>query len=394
MDPPDAHPGAGKLGPIHSRPVAGGQEIEDVQAPQAGAGVRDGAATLRVLAQTAYPLSAPSPRVRIASFVPFLRPHGVTLDVHPTMTDAEYAVISSRASALRKSCVLTAALSRSLLHRRPEHDLLLVQRLRLLTPVPGLDPPRRVDVYDLDDALFIGSPSAVNRRFQWIKQDTRRCGAYLRRAKLVIAGNSFLAAEANRHARRVEIVPSCVDPARQDLHVHEERDVVVVGWIGSRTTSAYLPTVLPAMERLNRGRLRAKLVLVGADPALKAPWIEHRPWSLAAENGHLASFDIGIMPLPDTEWARGKCGYKVLQYFAAGVPAVASPVGVAPELIGQDRGLLAASSEDWQAALEQLIADVEERRQRGAAARQFVERYYSYQRWAPELASLLRSVPA
>jgi glycosyltransferase involved in cell wall biosynthesis len=379
--------------PLHSLPVVDGQEIEDVQAPQPGARVTHGAAPLRVLAQTAYPLSAPSPRVRLASFVPFVRPYGVALDVHTAMTDAEYAVISSRASALHKSSVLAVALSRSL-RRRPEHDLLLVQRLRLLTPFPGLDPPRRVDVYDLDDALFIGSPAAVNRRFQWAKQEARRCIEYLRRSTLVIAGNPFLADRARQHARRVEIVPSCVDPTRQDLHIHEERDVVIVGWIGSRTTSAYLPAVLPAMEQLNRGRLRAKLVLVGADPALKAPWIEHRPWSLATENSDLASFDIGIMPLPDTEWARGKCGYKTLQYFAAGVPAVASPVGVAPELIGQDRGLLAASSEDWRAALERLIVDVEERRQRGAAARQFVERHYSYQRWAPELASLLRSVPA
>jgi Glycosyl transferases group 1 len=380
--------------PLHSLPVADGQEIEDVDAPQLGPLLTDDAAPLRVLAETAYPLSAPSPRVRMATFTPFLRPYGVTLDVHPTMTDAEYSVISSRASALRKSSVLAVALSRSLLRRRPEHDLLLVQRLRLLTPLPGLDPPRRVDVYDLDDALFIGSPAAVNRRFQWAKQETRRCIDYLKRSRLVIAGNAFLADRARQYARRVEVVPSCVDPARQSLHVHDDAEVVVVGWIGSRTTSAYLPAVLPAMERLNRGRLRAKLVLVGADPALKAPWIEHRPWSLAAENSDLASFDIGIMPLPDTEWTRGKCGYKVLQYFAAGVPAVASPVGVAPELIGQDRGLLAASSEDWHAALEQLIADVEERRQRGAAARQFVERHYSYQRWAPELASLLRSVPA
>jgi glycosyltransferase involved in cell wall biosynthesis len=310
------------------------------------------------------------------------------------MTDAEYAVISSPASALRKSRALTAALARSLLRPSPEHDLLLVQRLRLLTPLPGMDPPRRVDVYDLDDALFIGSPSAVNRRFGWAKQEARRCVEYLRRAKLVIAGNSFLAAEASRHARRVEVVPSCVDPARQDLHVHEERDVVVVGWIGSQTTSAYLAEVLPVMERLNHDRLRAKLVLVGADPALRASWIEHRPWSLATENDDLASFDIGIMPLPDTDWARGKCGYKTLQYFAAGVPAVASPVGVAPELIGQDRGILAASPEEWRGALEQLIADAEERGQRGAAARQFAERHYSYHRWAPELATLLRSVSA
>jgi glycosyltransferase involved in cell wall biosynthesis len=345
-----------------------------------------------VLAQTAYPLSAPSPRVRIATFAPFLLPHGVALDYSPTLTNDEYLTLLSQVSALRKATVLAIAASRAV--RRRENDVLLVHRLRLLSPLPAFDPPRRLDVYDFDDALFLGSTASVNRRFRWAKQETRRCVEYLRRTRLVIAGNAFLAAEASRHAHRVEVVPSCVDPARQDLHVHEERDVTVVGWIGSRTTSAYLPMVLPAIERLNRDRLRAKLVLVGADPALEAPWIEHRPWSLAAANDDLASFDVGVMPLPDTEWARGKCGYKALQYFAAGIPAVASPVGVAPELIGQDRGILAASPEDWSAALERLVADAQERRQRGAAARQFVERHYSYQRWAPELASLLRSVPA
>jgi hypothetical protein len=125
---------------------------------------------------------------------------------------------------------------------------------------------------------------------------------------------------------------------------------------------------------------------------LRASWIEHRPWSLATEAADLASFDIGIMPLPDTDWARGKCGYKILQYFSAGVPAVASPVGVNSELIGSDRGLLAASTTDWHSALERLIDDAAERRERGAAAREFVEREYSYQRWAPELAALLHSV--
>lgn len=352
----------------------------------------EGAAHPYVLAETAYPLSTPGPRVRIAAFASFLRQHGVALEHYPTLTDAGYEILSSQASVARKSAVLAAATSRAVLRRRPQHDLLLIHRLRLMNPLPGLDPPRRVDVYDFDDALYLGSPSSVNRRFHWAKQEARRCVEYLRRSRLAIAGNSFLADHARQYARRVEVVPSCVDPGRQNLHAHHDVDVVTVGWIGSQTTSAYLARVLPAFERLNAHRLRAKLVLVGADPALSAPWIEHRPWSLATENRDLAVFDIGIMPMPDTDWARGKCGYKVLQYFAAGVPAVASPVGVAPGLIGRERGVLAASSDDWRVALERLIADAAERRERGATARAFVERHYSYQRWAPELAEMLRSV--
>jgi glycosyltransferase involved in cell wall biosynthesis len=349
-------------------------------------------AALRVLGETAYPLTVASARVRIASFAPFLLSHGVELRYLPTLTEREYGLLVSTAPAPRKAIVLAAAAARAALRRERVEARSLVHRLRLPSPVPGVDPPRRLDFYDLDDALFLGSASPANRRFAWAKQEARRCVAYLRRARQVIAGNSFLAERSREHARNVEVVPTCVDPTAQPLRAHADADVVTVGWIGSHTTSDYLAPVLPAFEHLNSGGLRARLVLVGADTRLSAPWIEHRRWSLASERDDLASFDIGIMPLPDTEWVRGKCGYKLLQYFAAGVPAIASPVGVNPALIGADRGFLPTSVEDWQAALGRLISDVDERRERGAAAREFVEREFSYQRWAPELASLIRSV--
>jgi glycosyltransferase involved in cell wall biosynthesis len=351
----------------------------------------EGAPPLRILGETAYPLSVASARVRIASFAPFLRAHGIELGYYPTLTNVQYRVLASAASVPRKGIVLASSAVRAAMPRAA-HDLLLVHRLRLLTPLPGVDPPRRLDIYDLDDALFLGSAAATNRRFQWAKQEARRCVQCLDRASLVIAGNAFLASRAREHARRVEVVPSCVDPTLQPLRTHREAEVVTVGWIGSQTTVEYLRAVLPVFTKVNSGGIRARLVVIGADPALRADWIEHRRWSGTREATDLASFDVGIMPLPDTEWARGKCGYKILQYFSAGVPAIASPVGVNSELIGSERGLLASSDKDWHSALEQLIGDAIERRERGAAARAFVEREYSYQRWAPELAALLRSV--
>jgi glycosyltransferase involved in cell wall biosynthesis len=351
----------------------------------------DGTAPLAILAETAYPATVASARVRIASFAPFLAPHGIDLAYRPSLTAEQYRLLTSTASVPHKAAVL----ARSAIHGAlpaPKHDLLMVHRLRLLSPLPGLDPPRRLDVYDLDDALFLGSTTKVNRRFQWAKQEARRCLQYMRGSRLVIAGNAFLAAKARESARWVEIVPSCVDPSRQPLRVHASADVVTVGWIGSQTTSGYLKPLLPVFAALNNRALRARLVLVGADPTLRAEWIEHRPWSQASEAADLASFDIGIMPLPDTDWARGKCGYKILQYFSAGVPAIASPVGVTTQLIGTDRGLIASSAEQWKVALDQLIVDFDARREQGLAARAFAEREFSYQRWAPELAALLRSL--
>jgi glycosyltransferase involved in cell wall biosynthesis len=347
---------------------------------------------LDVLAETAYPRRVASARVRIANFAPLLERHGVTLSYRSALTDADYGVLASPGRVAGKSVTLGRAAARSVLRSRPEHDLLLVHRLRLLHPLPGFDPPRHLDVYDLDDALFLGFTGGVNRRFRWTKQEASRSIECLRRSRLVLAGNAFLAGRARQYARRVEVVPSCVDPSRQPLRAHAERSPVTVGWIGSPTTSPYLRLVLPALARVNAGRVRARLVLVGADPAITAPWIEHRPWSLASEADDLASFDIGIMPQPDDDWARGKCGYKVLQYFAAGVPAIGSPAGITPELIGTERGLMAATPEDWHRALVTLIEDPEQRRALGAAGREFAERRYSYQHWAPQLAELLRSV--
>lgn len=353
----------------------------------------EGKAPLRVLGETAYPLTAASARVRVANFAPFLGSEGVDLTFRPTLSDGDYGVLKSEAAAPRKAMVLAKSVTRAALPR-DGYDLLLVHRLRLLNPFPGLDPPRGLDVYDLDDALFLGFPAEVNRRFQWTKQEARRSIQCMRRARLVLAGNSFLAAKASEYARRVEVVPSCVATDGQPLHEHGPADTVNVGWIGSHTSSANLEPLLEVFARLNESRLRARLVVVGGDTGVRAEWVVHRPWSLEREPDELAGFDIGIMPLPDTEWAKGKCGYKLLQYFAAGVPGIASPVGVAPELIGAERGLLAASPEEWYEALDRLIRDHDERRERGVAARDFVKRRYSYRHWAPELAGLLRSLAA
>jgi glycosyltransferase involved in cell wall biosynthesis len=351
----------------------------------------EGHAPLRILGATAYPVTAASARVRVAQYIPFLRRHNIELEYEPALRPDEYRLLASSAPVTRKVAVLAESAMRAA-RSRHDDDLLMVHRLRLLNPLPGLDPPRRLDAYDLDDALFTRSASQINRRFQWAKQEPRRSVACIRRARLVIAGNAFLADEAARYARRVEIVPSCVDPSVQPVRVHEHADIVTIGWIGSHTTSIYLDPILPVLARLNEPRQRARLVVIGGRVAHRAPWIEERAWSLDGQAAELAAFDIGVMPLPDNPWARGKCGYKLLQYFAAGVPAVASPVGVSRELVGSERGLLATTEAEWYAALDELIDDVDGRAERGERARTYAEREFSYARWAPELASMLRSL--
>lgn len=347
----------------------------------------------RVLAQTAYPATAASPRVRLATFVPHLREHGVDLRYAPALSEDEYRVLTSDARALRKAGAMALSTARLIRARRPDPgQLLLIHRLRCLSPLPGIDPPTELAVYDFDDALYAGSISASNRRFASLKREAERWAAYVARARLVLAGNRHLADRAAALTSHVEVVPSCVDPSLQPVQEHGPRQTLRIGWIGSRSTSAYLDPVVRATERLSERGLGVKLVLIGAGPRDPHPLIEERPWSLDRERADLAGFDVGVMPLPDDEWTRGKCGYKLLQYFSAGVPAVASPVGVNPGLIGDDRGLLADTVDEWVRAIESLAEDDRVRQEMGSSARRFVEAEYSYQVWAPRLAALLHDL--
>jgi glycosyltransferase involved in cell wall biosynthesis len=350
-------------------------------------------ARLSVVAETAYPQSVASARVRLAGFAPFLRAHGVGLEFRPTLTDDQYAVVVGERRPAAKLRALTASMAA--VARGPHAEaarLLLVHRLRSLIPVPVLEFLPRVDAYDFDDAIYAGSGPGTGNRSRIIKAEAWRWSRYVRSARLVVAGNGYLASAAREQARRVEVVPSCVDPASYPIRRHRDHSPVTVGWIGSRTTTPFLEDVLPAFERVNRGRVQARLLVVGGNPLPSFPWLEQRPWSLDREAADLAELDIGIMPLPDTPWTRAKCGYKVLQYFAAGLPVIASPVGVNAGLVGDDRGHLPTSIEGWQAALSDLSSDAAARRQMGAAGRRLGESEYSYQRWAPELAAMLTSL--
>ena len=316
------------------------------------------------------------------------------MTVESTLSDDEYATITSDAPRASRARALSRAALR--LPRRAHADSpVLIHRLLFLAAVPGIDPPRRVDAYDFDDALFVGSIERRDFGQRLLKRESGRWRRYVSRARLVIAGNEFLASHALRHATgAVEVVPSCVAPEDYDLSPHDDDETVTVGWIGSESTAPYLTPVLGAVDQLHSsGAIPGiRLVVVGADLGISAPWLVQRKWTLDTVRSDLRGFDIGVMPMPDSAWARGKCGYKLLQYFAAGVPGVVSPVGVAIGLSKGGRALTAATAEDWRKQISVLARDAVGRRERGAVCRSFVEAEYSYERWAPELASALAAL--
>ncbi len=272
---------------------------------------------------------------------------------------------------------------RAILEAAADADVCVLHRRLLRAPVlRKLRRRARRLVYDFDDALLY-RPVAPHRS----KGRARRFWNTVAAADLVLAGNRYLAQIARLKARRVAVVPTTVDT--EALRPSREKDAGFVAvWIGQRATLPHLEavraTLLEAGRSIDGFRLR---VVADAAPA-GAEWV---PWSLDAEGPAVARAHVGLMPLPRDPFARGKCGYKLLQYYAAGLPAIASPVGV-NRALAAGGALLSHPPGEWADALEALARDPVRRAELGRKGRSFVERRYSAALLAPRLVALLKSV--
>jgi glycosyltransferase involved in cell wall biosynthesis len=288
-----------------------------------------------------------------------------------------------------------------LYRRLRQADLVIVQR-RLLAPWEMLVVRRaaRRLVFDVDDAIFLRDSyaSAGLASRGRLNGFTRM----VRAADLIVAGNDFLGdrAAAEVGAARVRIVPTCVDPTRYPLARHQRiRAGVRLVWIGSASTLQGLELAAPLWEEIGRRCPGVRLKII-CDQGLSFTHlpIEFCPWSEATEGVELARADIGVSWLPDDQWSRGKCGLKVLQYMAAGLPVVANPVGVQVDLVRHGKtGFLAQTPSQWAAAITRLADDPDLRRKMGREGRRVVETDYSVaaaaDNWVAVLEHLAEPVP-
>jgi glycosyltransferase involved in cell wall biosynthesis len=245
-------------------------------------------------------------------------------------------------------------------------------------------------VYDFDDALHADERRGIHRYFG----EAAGWAPAVRSADLVIAGNEYLAQAAAEHNSNVHIIPSCVDPA-----AYPQKQNYAVGpvprliWMGSPSTEGYLQAIAPALLRVHEATgARLTIVSAGDRPLGELATMTDRVrWDGPRTDALLSEADCGIMPLPDTPFTRGKCAYKLLQYGAAGLPAVASPVGMNAEVIKELGGHGAVDVGAWADAVIGLLEEPETvRRTRGLAARGAVEERYSYDAWRPAFLRALR----
>lgn len=338
---------------------------------------------------------SPSQRYRFEAFEPHLRARGIEVDYEGALTPDEARDFYGPVSPLRKGRIAARALLRRVLSLRHRADVVFVQReafFLLNEWSEWLAHLRAPVVFDFDDAIWIHAISEANRRFAFLK-NVEKIPRIVRLANTVIAGNDYLAAWARQHSRNVQVIPTCVDTARfSPPPSRPDSGPVTIGWSGSPSTFSHLRPLLPALERVKaKYGERIRLRVMG-DPSFRhAPLaLKGEAWSADAELALLREMEIGLMPLPDDEWTRGKCGLKGLVSMSMGAATVMSPVGVNTEIVTHgENGFLARTDDEWVELLGRLVEDAPLRRRIGAAGRDTVVQRYSVARWQDPLAELL-----
>lgn len=350
---------------------------------------------MRILLLSRYGRLGASSRVRSLQYLPFFNQNGINVDVEPLFSD-EYLKALYGGKSYWKEALAGYWNRLKLFVNIRKYDFIWLEKEIFPFLPAGLERLLNMVgvpyVVDFDDALFHRYDKHRSRFIRLILG--RKIDAVMKHAALVIAGNEYLAERArSAGARRVEIVPTAVDVERYSIKHECSDQTPVVGWIGSPSTSAYLLSLKPVFELLKE-QYDVRFVAVGArqEDLVGVP-IEARPWSEETEVQSIQAFDVGIMPLPNTPWEQGKCGYKLIQYMACGLPVVASPVGINEKIIKHgDSGFLADGIDEWREAIGQLLGDHNKRKQMGKKGRLHIESLYSMQMQAPRLLSLFKSV--
>jgi glycosyltransferase involved in cell wall biosynthesis len=339
------------------------------------------------------PLAA-SHRVRLAQYRKGLAEAGIDLTIHSLLGN-EY--LQSRFHSLPTPVlpVLDAYFDRiKILFGKQRFDIAIVHcELFPFFPWRVEHTALKIPfIYDFDDAYYLRYRVG---NLAWLNPILgRKFDHALRCADAITAGSEHLAIWARLFNKNVTVLPSVVDTARFAPDPSLKNPTFTIGWLGSPSTAKYLQYLTVPLETLGQDRRVRLLVIGGKAPPIKGVEILEFPWSESTEVQHINSFDVGIMPLPDDEWARGKCAFKLVQYMACGVPVVASRVGSNIDLVTKDCGFLVSTPDGWVDAIRQLCDQPLMRQRMGESSRKRVIASYSLGSNLPLLANVIHKVVA
>jgi len=343
----------------------------------------------------------PSQRYRVEQWEPWLKERGVEIVYRPFESEELNAVLYQPGQMAKKMSLVAEALRRRFNDVRAARGF---DAVYLLREAALLGPPvfermlargRVPYIFDFDDAVFERYVSLSNGYLSYLKFPGKT-GTICRLAAHVMAGNEYLADYARRVNKNVTVVPTTVDTSKYTIEPRSPNDVAVIGWTGSYSTVQHLLTLAGALKRLAQTD-RFRLRVIGSPDmrleGLEGLDVEVLPWRSETEVEDLRPVDVGVMPLPEDRWSRGKCGMKALQYMGLGVATVCSPVGVNSEIIRDgENGLLASNEDEWVEKLRRLLRSKGLREGLGRAGRATVEAQYSAAVQAPRVFQILESV--
>lgn len=355
---------------------------------------------MRVLALMQAPYdTSPSQRYRLEQWEPLLRERGVDI-TYASFEDEELHALLYKPGMIRKKLQLvTRGLGRrlSLVRRVKDYDLVYILREAALLGPPVFE--RLIAhsgvpmVFDFDDAIFVSYRSPSNGYLSYLKFASKT-KTICRIASHVMVGNPSLAEYARQVNDRVTVIPSTIDTERYRVPERKYNGgPVVIGWTGSYSTVQHLDTIRGALKKLAEKESFSLRVIGPSAYECPPVDVEARRWRAETEVEDLSDVDIGMMPLPEDRWTKGKCGMKALQFMGLGIPTICSPVGVNTDIIQDDQnGFIAATEDEWVEKLTRLLRSAELRQRLGHAGRVTVEEKYSAITQAPRVYEIFKSV--
>ena len=348
---------------------------------------------IKVLGLALYGPLAASHRYRLGQYVPGLARLGIDLQIRHLLGD-DYLRARFSGSKLPITSMLKMGLARfeDLWHQN-DYDAVMLQ-CELIPLMPGwleCTLIRKPYIYDFDDAFYLKYRShrmPLASTLLGEKFDIAMAGA-----SAVTAGNHVLANYARQHNANINYLPTVVDTTRYlPQTASRGSPVFTVGWIGSPSTAPYLSELIAPLSVMGQEGAVRVIVIGGKAPKIPNVFVVEIDWHEHTELDLINSFDVGIMPLPDDDWARGKCAFKLIQYMACALPVIASPVGANVDVVNAECGLLASTSQEWLDALRQLRDQPTTRAKMGEAGRERVVQHYSLHQNLPVLAGVIREV--
>jgi glycosyltransferase involved in cell wall biosynthesis len=341
---------------------------------------------MKILFIVPYPVGkAASQRYRVEQWLPVLQEQTINYKLAPFWDLATWDVLYKHGYSLQKLLGLAKGMLRRLLllSRLPAYDYIFIHREA--TPV---GPPwfewlaakvfRKKLIFDFDDAIWMPNTTEDNSmasNYKWHHKTAQICNWSYK----VSAGNHFLQRYALNYNPNAVYLPTVLNTTANYCKIKEQQtERVTIGWIGSHSTLPYLKLIEPVLQQLEQNYSFDFIVVADREPDLKLKSLKFIVWSEATEVESLLQFNIGVMPLPDTEWAKGKCAFKALQYMALGIPAVVSQVGANITAVPDSlAGYSCTTRQEWYEKLELLLQDADLRAKLGRAGKKWVAQAYS-----------------